>query len=225
MATTSDNRGDPYADQLPGGGTSVVVWLIVGCAVLVGVIVVWDTRSRSQIRYHAAQVEREVRNDFRVSFRLLRDKNPGAVIARDAEIGEKLDWLMRVDGDGYRRLRVARLYIRGKAYIMLDDPELWRQAEADFSEGLSLMRRARGQAWELGLCGRGEARFKLGRHREALADFSSIIEVNPSFGAAYYWRSRINEELGDTTAADRDAARARALDSWPPIVNFARAEE
>lgn len=216
---------DPYAEQLPGGGSSIVIWLIVGAAVLAVALFAWEKRSQRLILAEAGGVEEEARRELRESFAALRDNRPDAVVENDRHIGEKLDRLLKIRPGGYTIMRASRKFICAEAMLLQGGPDRVAEAERNLTSGLELLRHSGGSLWEFGLLGRGKARHMLGRNADALVDLDAIVSFNPSYGAAYYWRSRTRAALGDASGAAEDEMRARALDSWPPRRSFPRAAE
>ena len=207
---------DSDASRRSAGAMSILVWLIVGGAVLVAVAIIWDARSRSRIQAETAKFEEAVRREVTQSFRLLRNNHPREAIEMDAAIGEKIAWLTRVYPDGYRGLRAMRLFIRSEALTLLGGEDECREAEKGFTTGLALLERSGGETWEMGLYGRGKARYNLGEYGLAGADFDLLVQGNPNFGAAYGWRSLARTALGDADGAAEDETRARVLGVWPP---------
>lgn len=217
MSNTNDNPlPEPETSRLADGGASIVVWLIFGSALLVAFMILWEARSSRHIKAEAAGVEEAVRRRMGDSFRLLRENRPRAVIEADADIAKGLEWLERVRPNGYKGLRAARLFILSEALLHLGGEDARMEAEKDFTAGLDLLERASGEVWELGMYGRGKARYKLGWYALAIEDFDSLIAYNPSYGAAYYWRHLAKTARGDVKGAAEDEAHAKALGSWPP---------
>lgn len=183
---TSTRIGDPFDAQLPeGGGAPIYTWLVVGVVAIMAFVVVWEKRSRDEIRAEAARLEDELRQDFKKSQRQLRDNRPREVLDRDPVIGKKVEWLVALDNRGYGRLRSARYFMRAAALGQLDTLQDWLRAEEDYDRGLNELGLAGGRGWEFGMYGRGRARYHVGRLEDAVSDFSDVIKANPSFGAAY----------------------------------------
>jgi tetratricopeptide (TPR) repeat protein len=112
------------------------------------------------------------------------------------------------------------LLIESEAEFAMDPDGKAAEAEDQFTRALSLMSRASGEMWQFGVFGRARTRMRLGRFREAEEDLTILMDRNPSFGAAYYWRAKARESLGDADGAARDEEMARRLDSWPPLRDF-----
>jgi|GEM_PF-3159886 hypothetical protein len=220
MANNNDN---PYGDQLPEGGSSIWVWLIIGGTIIFIFVMLWEKRSRAFLMAEAAGVEESVREDIRVSFGELRDGQFKAVLDRDTLIQKKLDWLLQLKPRGYVIMRVSRLFIRAEAIVMIGGLEHIKAAEELFTQGMELMGYSGGSLWEFGLVGRAKARYLLSRHADAENDLNILLSYNPSYGAAYYWRSLAREKLGNEDGAWEDERQAMALGSWPPPSGFNRA--
>ncbi len=213
---------DPYASQLPGNGASLIVWLILGGMVALIVIAFWEERRRNEILAHTSVVEEEVRQTLRESYRFLKENRLEGVFANDKILREKFEWLLGVRPNGYVVLRVSSMLIRSDAEVSMGDQESLTAAEANITAALDLLDRSGGAIWEFGLYSRAKARYRLGQYQKALDDLNVILEYNPSYGAAYYWRSFSYFALGDKQAAARDARKARALGAWPPSWDFTR---
>ncbi len=220
MANNDDN---PYGEQLPDGGSSIWVWLIVGGTIIFIFVMFWEKRSRAFLMAEAAGVEESVREEIRVSFAELRDGQYKSVINRDTVIQKKLDWLVQLKPRGYVIMRVSRMFIRAEAIVMIGGLDQIKVAEGLFTQGLELMGYSGGTLWEFGLVGRAKARYLLGRHAEAENDLNILLSYNPSYGAAYYWRALAREKLGNEDGAWEDERHAMALGSWPPPSGFNRA--
>ena len=117
-------------------------------------------------------------------------------------------------------MKVALLLLEGETLCMKDCVRHADTAEEKFDRALELMPYASGDMWQVGMLGRARARVELKKYREALGDLDSVLDRNPSFGSAYYWRSQTRAALDDREGAQKDEARARALDSWPPLRDF-----
>ena len=55
---------------------------------------------------------------------------------------------------------------------------------------------------------RGTAKYALGNYKDAIADYSKAIEINPKYPIAYYNRGNIKEELNDLQGAMADYNKA-----------------
>lgn len=106
--------------------------------------------------------------------------------------------------------RFARTYSLGHD---VDDLELLNLAEADFDAAVALDPAYRGS--------RGEVRYMLGRHEEAIEDFTAMIALEPQ--SAHYHRvnrSYAYEYLGEFDAAIEDVTIA--LDAADGPIDEAR---
>ncbi len=56
-----------------------------------------------------------------------------------------------------------------------------------------------------------------GRHREAVADYDTVIELTPDYAPAFHWRGRSKHSLGLYSAAQDDYSHAIALDPEPGV--------
>lgn len=213
----------PYRPDLPGGGKmAILVPLIIGGAMIIGVFILWGTHVRKVREGERAKVEEEVRTDMLSAYHALRDLKPEAAL----EITESVESRMKIfegglDGD-YADLKVARLMIEAEAEFMLDCKNSAPSVEEKFDRAMGMMIRASGEMWEYGVMGRARARLEQGKFGEAVGDLDILLSRNPSYGAAYYWRSVARKGLGDGDGSREDEAMAKNLDSWPPLRDFMR---
>jgi hypothetical protein len=216
-----DTRADPNAEPLADyGKAAIMIPLIIGGAVVVSVIILWHTYAQKLRMIEMSRIEVAARQEVRGAYRALRALDPDAALTRAERAGAMLDSLKTGMDPDYARLRIALLMLEGEALFMKDGAGNADEAEARFESALGLMPYASGERWELGMLGRARTRFALKRHADALSDLDSVLDRNPSFGSAYYWRSLTRMALGDGAGARADERRARALDSWPPLRDF-----
>ena len=78
-------------------------------------------------------------------------------------------------------------------------------------------------AYRLAFKSRGAAYLKLGKTREALADFNRIIEMDPDNAQAYHLRGLAYEKSGDNDKALEDFNKAIDLNSEYGSVYYSRA--
>lgn len=222
MSATSerDTSKTFYRSLVESGKTAIIVPLIIGSAVIVAVIMLWEAHYRKVRIAEMTRVEELVRVDLRNAYQELRAHNPQGALSHTAVAREKMSELRRTVIDDYADLHVALLLIEAESLFMDDCKANAATAEERFNRALSQMTRASGGMWLFGMIGRARTRYELGRYREAESDLDQIMERNPSFGAAYYWRSQARDRLGDAEGAAEDARRAWNLDSWPPLRDF-----
>lgn len=200
--------------------TAIIVPLILGGAILVAVVMIWEAYIRKANQAEMARIEEQVRVELLAAYRDLRAHRPEAVLAVTRETNKKVRKLRRRQESDYLELKVALLLMEGEAMFMTGGPADTAAAEKCFDRAIALMTHASGEIWLFGMLGRGRTRYELGRYREAETDLDHVLERNPNFGAAYYWRSLAREKQGDVDGAAADADRARSLDSWPPLRDF-----
>lgn len=212
---------DPDAEPLADCGRSaIMIPLIIGGAVVVSVIILWQTYTQKLHMGEMARTEEAARLELRSAYGALRAKEPDAALEHAAAAGRMHATLREGMSSGYAKLRIAILLFEAESLFMKDSLNNAVVAERKFADALALMPYASGDVWEFGMLGRSRMRFESGRHKDALADLDTILERNPNFGTAYYWRSLTKKALGDDAGAGADEQRARALDSWPPLRDF-----
>lgn len=222
--TATPKAPDPHEEPLADYGKSVImVPLIIGGAVIISIIMLWETHNRNLRLAEMSRCEEAARIELRAAYAEMRALNPAAALTKTAEAARHMRSLKSTWVSDYAELRVALLLMEGEALMMRDGAANAPAAEQRFNESLSLMVHASGELWQFGLLGRSKARFEQGKYQDAIADLDHVMTRNPNFGAAYYWRALAKQKLGDDKGAREDEARARSLDSWPPLRDFMQA--
>lgn len=215
--TPVDPHAQPLADY---GKAAVMVPMIIGGAIIVAVIILWHSHAQRKHWSEMARVEVMAREELRTAYNEMRALKPNLALTRAERAGKLIDALKTDLVPDYAQLKVALLLLEGETLFMKDCTRHADTAEEKFDRALGLMPYASGDMWQFGMLGRARARVELKKYREALGDLSSVLDRNPSYGAAYYWRSQTRAALGDEEGAREDEKRARALDSWPPLRDF-----
>lgn len=216
---------DPFNRPLaPSGKAAVLAPLIIGGAVIVSLILIWDAHARKSRLSEMADNEIAARAELRSAWLEMRHSRPGAALEKTANAAALIAKMKPVLSGGprtdYAELRISLLLLEGEALFMEDSAANAVRAEGKFDEALALMVFSSGPLWHSGHLGRGRARLEQGRYAEAIADFDQVAARNPGYGAAYYWRAIAREKSGDGSGARRDESVARRLDSWPPLRAF-----
>ncbi len=212
-----DPNAEPLADY---GKAAIMIPLIIGGAVVVSIIILWHTYAQKVRMAEMARMEVSMREELRSAYTAVREGRPDIALERTGQAGEILDSLKKGMTSGYERLNIAVLLLEGESLFMKDGAGGAEAAEARFDRALALLPYASGDTWESGMLGRARMRFELGRYGDALADLDNLLDRNPNFGSAHYWRSLTRKALGDDAGAASDERRARALGSWPPVRYF-----
>ena len=212
-------RNTEFHEKTPAGSgmTAILVPLIIGGALAAAALVMWNSRYTKLRQSESTRIEEEIRADLKSAYQELRDNRPDAALKIIARAKEKITLLHVVWSADYVDLRLALLLVEGEADFQIDPRGRAAQSEGKFDAALSLMTLASGEVWEFGVLGRARSRLEQKKHREANEDLTLLLERNPSFGAAYYYRAKAREGLGDGTGAAEDAKRAENLASWPPL--------
>lgn len=213
---------DGPGDELEASSMPVIVPLVFGAAIVVAAFVLWNAHAKKIAIAESARIEEQVRAELREAYRHLREHRPEQALATVKTIETQMDALPINWVNDYSDLKVARLMMEAEAIFILDKSGSAEKAETLFNQALGLISHASGELWLFGVFGRGRVRFELGRYEDAIADFDNLLSRNPSFGAAYYWRSLAYAKIGQTAQAMTDGARAKSLDSWPPLRDFVR---
>ena len=180
----------------------------------------WDAHERRRRFLEAARLEEAARNDLVAAYSLIAGANPAAALEKTALADEKIGKILGLLESDRHSLAWVSSLMAAEANFILGGGERLDTAEREFDRAIRLMRHSGGAAWELALVGRGRVRLELGKHRLAEEDFTTLLSFNPNYGAAYYWRSRAREALGNAEEAERDASRSKCLGSWPPAKDF-----
>lgn len=212
---------DPNEQPLAEVGKAVIVVpLILGAAIIVSVVLLWEAHARRVRQFEMNKIEQTVRLELRAAYMDMRSLNPGAALEKAENASQMLQSLDIRWLSDYAELKIPLYLVEGESLLMLDRDANAGQAEERFDQALTIMEYASGEMWQFGMLGRARARYEVGKFQEAAADFSSVIDRNPNFGSAYYWRSFAYKALGDEEAAAADEARAKNLDSWPPLRDY-----
>ncbi len=225
MATTHDTRAEDMEPQSleDFGKAAILVPLIIGAAIMVGIVMLW-TAHRDKIRRAEMSVaEIEARKELRAAYVEMRAFRPDLALAKANRAHELIQTFKVGHPSQYAHIRVATLLVEGESLFMQDCSGNGEAAEKAFDQAIGLMNYASGDMWQFGMLGRARAKFEQGKYQEALTDLDQIMDRNPSYGAAYYWRSLTRAAIGDEKGAQEDENRARALDSWPPLRDFMQA--
>lgn len=94
-------------------------------------------------------------------------------------------------------------YYRGKIYSGRKD---WKKAERDFTSALNMEEQNEGY-----LLARGQARYLAGSLTGALADFTTLIVINPSNSSGYYHRGITLQRMKRLSEACPDLLKASEL--------------
>lgn len=212
-------------EELEGGGMSVIAFLVLGAAVVVAAVVLWDAHAKKIEIAEATRIEELARTELRSAYHFLRRRQPRKALDLVKNAEKQIDALPAAWTSDYADLKGARMMMEAEANFVLDTAGNAEVSEKLFTQALGLITHASGELWLFGVFGRGRARFELRRYGDAIADFDILLARNPSFGSAYYWRSLAHEKLGQSALALADAKRAKSLDAWPPLRDFMRAKD
>lgn len=204
-----------------GGRAAILVALILGGALAAGGLILWDAHRTKVMSGRVVQVEEQSRRDIHDAYRELHAERPGAALQLAASAEAKLRDVKAMLPADYVELRREILMLQGECAFELSPRERAAEAEDKFDKALALMTSPSGAVWEKGMFGRARARLEQGKSALAEEDLSKLLEENPNFGAAYYWRSQARAHQGNTQGAAEDAVIARRLGSSPPSRDFA----
>ena len=226
MTVSGNTRraGYPGKESLPDvGKAAILVPLIIGGAVIVAIIVLWQTHAQKIRVAQMARTEELARMELRAAYLEMRALRPEAALKHTGNAAGLLKSLKTTWPSDYVDLRIPLLLMEGESLFMKDCALHAVDVEKRFDQAIGLMRYASGETWQFGMLGRARARIEQGRYKSALGDLDVVLERNPSYGSAYYWRSLARKNLGDAAGASEDEKRARNLDSWPPLRDFMQA--
>lgn len=222
--SASEPQAAPQDNSLAQyGRTAIVVPLIIGGAIIVAVILLWHEHNKKLRLSEAAQIEEAARQELRSAYVEMRALRPQMALERSDEAKKLLAQLPASLKADYANLKVAQLLVEAESQFMIDCGKYAADAEEKFDEALALMTYASGEMWQFGMLGRARARYEQGKNEETVSDLNTLVERNPSFGSAYYWRSLAQKNLENFEDAKKDELRAKALDSWPPLRDFMQA--
>ncbi len=203
----------------------VIVPLIIGAAIVISAVIMWEGHERYLQSADTTRGEEEIRADLRHAYHQLRENRPDQALAVVHEIDSKIKQLKSQWVTDYLDIKAARCLMEGEALFRLDSVNNAQAAEAAFDGALTLMPHASGEFWLYGMLGRARTRFQIGDYAGAESDLTLLLDRNPSFGAAYFcfYDSGRNED--NTEGALADEEKAKTLDSWPPLRNFVMSSE
>lgn len=222
-ATKNDPQEMDYGNLANFGYTPILAALIIGGALVAGAVMMWQTHNQKVQLMEMSRIEEQARVELRGAYMELRSLRPETALEKTGRADMLIQSLNAKLAPDYAPLKVSLLLVEAESLFMKDCAAHADLAEEKFDKALSLMSYASGELWQFGMLGRARARFEQGKFAEALGDLSSVLNRNPSFGAAYYWRALTREQLNETAAAKEDENKARALDSWPPLRDYMQA--
>lgn len=202
------------------GRSAILVPLIIGGAVIVAIIILWRTHDQTVRMAEMSRIEEAARIELRSAYVEMRAMRTDSALEKAASARKLMHSLKTAHPADYVGLKIALLLIEAESLFMKDCSANAAEVEKRFDEALALMNFASGEMWQFCMLGRARAHFEQGEYAEAVSDLDSLMGRNPSYGAAYYWRSVAKERLGDLAGAREDEKRARSLDSWPPLRDF-----
>lgn len=215
---------DPHEQPLAEvGKASIIVPLIIGGAIIVAVILLWEAHNSKLRIIEMSRIEEMTRIKLRGAYVKMRALRPEIALQKSKKADELLTSLNAKWHTDYADLKISLNLLEGESLLMQDCAANAPEAEKRFDQAIAFMNFASGEMWQFGMLGRARARIKQGKFQQALADLNSVMDRNPSFGSAYYWRSLTRKNLGDDAGAKADENRTRSLDSWPPLRDFMQA--
>lgn len=222
MTTGKPNQNvDPYDQPLADHGKAAIMApLIIGGAVLTAIIILWHSHNERLQLAETASIEALARQQLREAYLEMRALKPNIALLKAEEAAKSIDSLKVKYAPDYAQLKIALYLLEGESLFMKDCSRHADTAEQKFDAAIGLMPFASGDMWLFGMLGRARTRLEQKRYDGAIADLSGVLDRNPSFGAAYYWRAQAREATGDIEGARDDEKKARALDSWPPLRDF-----
>ena len=203
----------------------VIVPLIIGAAIVISAVVMWEAHERKLQIAETTRIEEEIRADLRNAYHQLRDNHPDQALAIVREIETKIQRLKSQWVTDYLDIKAARSLMEAEALFRLDSVNNAPAAETEFNKALTLMTHASGEFWLYGMLGRARTRFQTGDYAGAESDLTLLLDRNASFGTAYFWRSHARRHRNNAEGALADEEKAKTLDSWPPLRNFVLASD
>lgn len=213
---------DPYEQPLASfGRAALFVPLIIGGAVIVSLVMLWEAHAREARLADVSRNEVAAKNHLRDSWAALRAGRPAEALEKTAAAAQCVAALDDARGEtlqtDYAELKVSLLLLEAESLFRRDGAAGAGAAEAKFDEALGIMTFSSGELWETGLLGRARVRLARGDCAGAVADLDHIMTRNAGYGAAYYYRALAKEKAGDAAGAAADERAARRLGSWPPL--------
>ncbi len=218
---------NPHESPLPSfGKAALFVPLIIGGAVIVSLVMLWEAHAREARLAAASTSEIAARDCLREAWAALRAGLPDATLKKTADAAVCVEALRSAHVEArdtdYAELRAGLFLLEAEALLLRDGAAGAAAAEAKAGTALELLPFSGGGLWEAGLLCRARARHEQGRYADAIHDLDQIMTRNANYGAAYYYRALARENAGDDAGAREDERIARRLGSWPPLRGFLR---
>lgn len=207
----------------PGSGrAAVILALLFGGTLAVACLILWDSHREKLRMAEVARLEEQARRSIHDATRALGVALPDQALLMAKQADEQIASLKNILPADYFELVTEIQLIRGEAEFSLNPRDNANEAEMHFDSALGLMTSPSGDRWEKGMFGRARSRLEQRKFAEAEMDLTRILENNPNFGAAYYWRAQTRRSMGNDKGANADEVRAKRLDSWPPLRDFVK---
>ncbi|MDR0361075.1 MAG: hypothetical protein LBJ46_00065 [Planctomycetota bacterium] len=214
---------DDHVESLAGGGGAIMAALIIGGAILVAGFILWEMRLRAGRQAEMAQLEEKAFGDLRLAYQALMDGDPGAALAKAADATDKSKRITELSSRADHRVFIVARLLSAEAFWVLGGEENLEAALASVDHGMALMTQSGGGLWESLYYARARIRYDLGLYGSAVIDLTAVLDYNPGFASAYYWRALAMAALGNAESARADEKKARNLGAWPPEKDFRRA--
>ncbi|MDR1613152.1 MAG: tetratricopeptide repeat protein [Planctomycetota bacterium] len=214
---------DPRVGDLTGGGGVIIVALIIGGAILAALFLFWESRRGAARQREIAAFEEEAYRGHRDAYKRLVAGDPGGALAKIEETRRKTDRISALTSRKDHRLRIVNNLLAAEANFILGGTERLTAALDEVGQGMALMVQSGGGLWEWLYFVRGRIHYELGDYGQAISDFNILLDYNPGYAAAFYWRSLAHAAKGDDGNAEADARKADRLGAWPPEKDFRQA--
>jgi len=209
---------DPARDASPPAdspdlltpGTSIIIPLILGCAVLGVAVLMAYMFARNQEEIAAREHAEKSRIALKQCLEAMKRQEYTTAAAAAEESIRLAEMAAEASQSADIELLATAYLFRAEARAGIGSTETLKAAAEDYTHCITFD--PSNEDKFLAFYGRGQVRFRLGHTEAAEVDFSEALKINRYSAAVHRARAFARRRLHDLKGAEEDARRARELD-------------